>query len=95
VLVALLVAVAAVGTSSMPAAVQESALIQGDFVGALGPLPLKLHIQVTPAGSLNCTLDSESQGALGLQCADVHRDGQNLSFSVPAVNGSYLYGICH
>jgi hypothetical protein len=61
---ALLVAVAAVGPGSMPAAAQESATIQGDFVGILGPLPLKLHIQVAADGSLNCTLDSESQGAL-------------------------------
>jgi D-alanyl-D-alanine-carboxypeptidase/D-alanyl-D-alanine-endopeptidase len=88
VLVALLV-VAAIGTGSMPAAAQESAMMQGDFVGTLGPLGLKLHMQVAPDGSLNCTLDSESQGALGLQCADVHRDGQTLTFSVPAVHGSW------
>jgi D-alanyl-D-alanine-carboxypeptidase/D-alanyl-D-alanine-endopeptidase len=87
--VALLVAVTAVGASPMPAAAAEGATIEGDFVGVLGPLSLKLHIRPSPDGSLKCTLDSESQGALGLQCADVHRDGQNLSFSVPAVRGSW------
>jgi D-alanyl-D-alanine-carboxypeptidase/D-alanyl-D-alanine-endopeptidase len=67
----------------------ETAVIQGDFVGYLGPLRLKLHIQGAPDGSLNCTLDSETQGSMGLKCADVHRDGQTLSFSVPVVNGSW------
>ena len=87
--VALLVAVAAVGTGLTPAAAQESATIQGDFAGVLGPLSLKLHIRVAPDGSLTCTLDSESQGSLGLQCADVHHDGQNFSFSIPVVRGSW------
>jgi len=85
----LIVAVAALGPGSMPAAAQASATIQGDFVGTLGPLPLKLHIRLAPDGGLSCTLDSESQGALGLACADVRRDGQNLSFSVPSVHGSW------
>jgi len=34
------VAVAAVGTGLTPAAAQESATIQGDFAGVLGPLSL-------------------------------------------------------
>jgi D-alanyl-D-alanine-carboxypeptidase/D-alanyl-D-alanine-endopeptidase len=89
VLVTMLVVVAAVGVGSMSAVSAESAMIQGDFVGTLGPLSLKLHIRTAPDGSLGCTLDSESQGALGLQCADVHREGQNLSFSVPVVHGSW------
>lgn len=88
-LFALLLAVAAAGPSSMPAAAQGSPVIQGDFVGTLGPLPLKLHIRLAADGALSCTLDSESQGALGLACADVRRDGQNLSFSVPSVHGSW------
>ena len=89
VLVALLAAVAAVGGRSMLATAAESAAIQGDFMGTLGPLGVKLHIRSAPDGSLSCTLDSESQGALGLQCANVHHDGQNLSFSVPSVHGSW------
>ena len=85
----LLVAVAAVGAGSTPTAAQESATVQGDFAGLLGPLQLKLHVTVAPDGSHACTLDSPDQGALGLQCADFHRDGQNLSFSVPVVHGSW------
>lgn len=89
VLVALLVAVTAVGAGPMPAAAQEGAKIEGDFAGFLGPLSLKPHILAVPDGNLTCTLDSESQGALGLACADVHHDGQNLSFSIPSVRGSW------
>jgi D-alanyl-D-alanine-carboxypeptidase/D-alanyl-D-alanine-endopeptidase len=87
--VALLMAVAALGAGSPPAAAQEKAMVQGDFVGSLGPLHLILHIKLAPDGSLAGTLDSPNQGALGLQCTDFHREGQNLSFSVPVVGGSW------
>ncbi len=73
----------------MPARAQESTALQGDFAGVLGPLSLKLHIRIAPDGSLTCTLDSETQGSLGLQCADIRHDGQNLSFSIPVVRGSW------
>jgi serine-type D-Ala-D-Ala carboxypeptidase/endopeptidase len=89
VLVALLVGVEAVGAGPMSAVAQEGAKIEGDFAGFLGPLSLKLHIHAAPDGGLSCTLDSETQGALGLACADVHHDGQNLSFSIPSVRGSW------
>jgi D-alanyl-D-alanine-carboxypeptidase/D-alanyl-D-alanine-endopeptidase len=87
-LVATLMAIVGAGVY-LPAAAQESGAIQGDFSGVLGPLTLKLHVRAAADGSLSCTLDSESQGALGLACADVHRDGQNFSFSVPSVRGSW------
>jgi hypothetical protein len=50
VVVALLVAVAAVRAGSVSAVSAESATIQGDFVGTLGPLRLKLHIRVAASG---------------------------------------------
>lgn len=85
----MLIAIVAVGAGYTPAIAQSSAMLQGDFAGFLGPLSLKLHVRVAPDGSLTCTLDSETQGSLGLACADVHHDGQNLSFSIPSVRGSW------
>jgi serine-type D-Ala-D-Ala carboxypeptidase/endopeptidase len=87
--VAVLMAAAAVGAGPMPATAQQTAMLQGDFVGSLGPLHLKLHIKAAPDGSLAGTLDSLDQGALGLQCTDFHREGQTLSFNVPVVHGSW------
>jgi serine-type D-Ala-D-Ala carboxypeptidase/endopeptidase len=87
--VAMLVAAAAVGAGPTPASAQQTAMLQGDFVGSLGPLHLKLHIKVAPDGSLAGTLDSLDQGALGLPCTDFHREGQTLSFNVPVVHGSW------
>jgi CubicO group peptidase (beta-lactamase class C family) len=63
--------------------------IAGDYVGLLGPLHLKLHIVQAADGSLSGTLDSVDQGAMGLACAEFHFDGSALSFTVPAVHGSW------
>jgi serine-type D-Ala-D-Ala carboxypeptidase/endopeptidase len=86
---ALLIAVTALGVGSTVASAQDQPMVKGDFVGALGPLHLKLHIAVASDGSLTGTLDSPDQGASGLQCTDFHREGQTLSFSVPAVHGNW------
>ena len=61
----------------------------GDYVGVLGPLHLRLHLKVDAAGGIAGTLDSPDQGANGIPCADFHLDSQALSFSVPAVHGSW------
>ncbi|MDP9051882.1 MAG: hypothetical protein M3O31_14360, partial [Acidobacteriota bacterium] len=58
-------------------------------MGTLGPLHVKLHLKVDPSGSVTGTLDSLDQGAVGIACADFHLDGQALSFTVPAVHGSW------
>jgi hypothetical protein len=50
---------------------------------------VKLHLKVDPTGSVTGTLDSPDQGANGIPCADFHLDGQALSFTVPAVHGSW------
>jgi len=64
--------------------------IAGDYAGILGgALHVKLHIKVDPAGAITGTLDSVDQGAMGIPCADFHLDGQALTFSVPAVNGTW------
>ena len=87
--IALLIVIVAAAAGSTPASAQESSTVRGDFVGTLGPLHLKLHITAAPDGSLTGTLDSLDQGASGLPCADFHREGRNLSFSVPVVHGSW------
>jgi CubicO group peptidase (beta-lactamase class C family) len=63
--------------------------VQGDFAGNLGPLHLKLHLINLPDGSRRGTLDSPDQGASGIPCADIVVSGSALSFSVPAVHGSW------
>jgi len=63
--------------------------IAGDYLGTLGPLHLKLHLEVDPSGLVTGALDSPDQGANGIPCAEFHLDGQAFSFTVPAVHGSW------
>ncbi|MGC2299472.1 MAG: serine hydrolase, partial [Acidobacteriaceae bacterium] len=84
----LLLAVCVVATP-FKARAQVASNIAGDYVGALGPLHVKLHLKVDATGGITGTLDSVDQGANGIPCADFHLDGQALSFSVPAVHGTW------
>lgn len=68
---------------------QQKPNIGGEYVGTLGPLHLKLHLKVAADASLTGSLDSPNQGAEGIPCAEFHLDGQTLSFTVPAVHGSW------
>ncbi|HEX6496092.1 MAG TPA: serine hydrolase domain-containing protein, partial [Acidobacteriaceae bacterium] len=72
-----------------PMAAEQSQLVAGDYTGSLGPLQLRLHFKAAADGSLSCTFDSPDQGANGLACAEVRRDGASLSFTVPVVHGSW------
>jgi len=63
--------------------------IAGDYAGTLGPLHIKLHINIDPAGALSGTLDSVDQGAMGIPCAEFHLDGKSFNFTVPLVHGSW------
>lgn len=78
-------------SSAKPVSVsaQQKPVIAGDYAGALGPLHLKLHLKADAAGAVAGTLDSTDQGAIGIPCADFHLEGQALSFTVPAVQGSW------
>ncbi len=72
----------------LPAQTKPS--LAGDYAGVLAnALHLKLHITAAPDGSLTGTLDSIDQGANGIPCADFLVEGNNLSFRVPPVNGSW------
>jgi len=70
-------------------AAQQTPAVQGDFIGTLGPLDIKLHITVAADGKLSGTLDSPNQGAIGIPCTDFRVEGQTLTFSVPAVGGTW------
>src|SRR5579871_6413838 len=85
----LAVAVCMFVTTPATARAQATPAIAGDYAGALGPLHVKLHLKVDTAGAITGALDSPNQGANGIPCADLHLDGQTLSFSVPAVHGSW------
>jgi len=86
---AMFATLATIGIGSTSTFAQETPVIQGNFVGALGPLHVKLHIAVAPDGTLGGTLDSSDQGAMGIPCADIRQDGRTLSFSVPSVHGTW------
>lgn len=75
--------------AALPVSAQPAPSVAGDYVGMLGPLHVKLHIKVDGAGALTGTLDSTDQGAIGIPCAGFHLDGQTLTFTIPAVNGSW------
>src|SRR5208283_869481 len=68
---------------------QQKPSIAGDYVGSLGPLHLKLHLKTGADGALSGSLDSPDQGASDIQCSDFHFDGQSISFTVPAVKGTW------
>jgi len=68
---------------------QQNRTISGDYAGTLGPLHVKLHLKENAAGKVTGTLDSPDRGAIGIQCADFHVDGQSVTFTVPAVQGAW------
>lgn len=76
------------GWPAGPALAQANA-IQGDYLGTVGPLHLKLHLTAFADGALSGTLDSPDQGAVGIPCAEFHLQGNSLSFAVPAVHGTW------
>jgi serine-type D-Ala-D-Ala carboxypeptidase/endopeptidase len=66
----------------------QSPALPGDYQGKLGPLRLLLHLKAAD-GSLSGTLDSVDQGSNGIVCADFRLQGDQLSFTVPSVHGSW------
>src|SRR5471032_1962314 len=75
-------------THSMAMA-QQPTNISGDYAGDLAGLPIKLHLTDGPDGTLGGTVDSPNQGAAGIPCADFHRDGDSLSFTIPSIHGTW------
>lgn len=87
--VLVLILVGILGLCTLPVSAQGVPVIQGDFVGTVANIHLKLHIVAGANGALSGTLDSPDQGATGIPCADLKVQGQTLSFAVPAANGSW------
>jgi D-alanyl-D-alanine-carboxypeptidase/D-alanyl-D-alanine-endopeptidase len=64
--------------------------VAGEWAGSVaGQVPLVLHLRADASGALTATLDSPSQGANGLACANIKLTGTTLTFEVPIVQGSY------
>jgi hypothetical protein len=76
---------------SLPARAQSS--LAGDWQGALKVdgtrLRLVLHINSSPSGTLEATIDSLDQDSPGIPVNTITFDGAILKLSVPQVKGSY------
>lgn len=67
--------------------------VDGIWLGTLhaGPVSLRIQVHVTSdaAGKQHCTLDSLDQGAVGLECDNPKLNGNEFSFEVPMVHGTW------
>ncbi len=84
-----LVALATLALLPSSISAQQNRSIAGDYAGTLGPLHVKLHLKANSAGRVTATLDSPDRGAIGIQCTDIHVDGQSVTFTVPAVQAMW------
>ena len=78
-------------TISAPAVAQEAA---GDWVGTLQvtesvKLPLVVHIKQDDGGAFSGTMDSPTQGAIGMPLAEIAISAGQLTFKLPALGGAY------
>ena len=88
-LITCLVALVLLALAPSSISAQQNRTIAGDYTGTLGPLHVKLHLKENAAGKVTGTLDSPDRGAIGIQCADFHVDGQSVTFTVPAIQGAW------
>jgi len=86
---ALLAMLATAGLVAHVAFAQQKPDFVGDYAGFSGPLHVKLHLVAARDGTLSGTVDSPDQNMYGVPCADVHANGQALSFTVPMVRGTW------
>lgn len=68
---------------------QQNPTIAGDYAGTLGPLHIKLHLKASPSGKVTGTLDSPERGAFGIRCDNFRVEGQTVTFTVPALQGTW------
>jgi serine-type D-Ala-D-Ala carboxypeptidase/endopeptidase len=71
------------------AAAAQMPKLGGEYSGVLGPLHLKLHLKAGANGTVEGTLDSVDQGAMGLPCANFRLEEKSFSFDVPSVGGKW------
>lgn len=88
-IISCLVAIAILALTPSIVSAQQNPTIAGDYAGTLGPLHVKLHVKANSAGKVTATLDNPDRGAIGIRCADFRVDGQSVTFTVPAVQGSW------
>ena len=87
----MLPAIAAMVALVAVAAAQQKPGIPGDYAGEIGAQQATLHLKIDAAGALSGALDHLDPHAPWMfTCADVHLDGQTLSFSVPSVNATFM-----
>ena len=77
------------GANPLGAQTPDAKKMAGDYVGQLGTLHLKLHITISPGADILCSLDSPDQGAQGIACSNVDVGEGTLTFTVPAVHGTW------
>ncbi len=68
---------------------QQNRDLAGDYVGMLGPLPIRLHVVAAKDGTLTANVDSPDQQLFALPCTDLIINGQAIRFSVPNVHGEW------
>ncbi len=69
---------------------QQQPDLTEDYAGTLAPYHVKLHLNTARDGTLTGTVDSPDAGLMGMQCTDIHVNGQTLSFTVPVVHGTWI-----
>lgn len=88
------VVAAAIGFAvTAPGAAQQKSIV-GNWEGTISAqmdIPLVIHITETGDGGLAATMDSPSQGAMGIPTTDVTFSEGTLTFSVPDVPGGGAY----
>jgi hypothetical protein len=81
-----LLALSTLATSTLG---QQLSSFVGEYAGKSGPVHIRLHLVSRPDGSLSGTIDSPDGHLLGMPISDIRVNGNNLSFSVPAVHGAW------
>jgi D-alanyl-D-alanine-carboxypeptidase/D-alanyl-D-alanine-endopeptidase len=72
------------------ASAQDNRDIAGDYAGEIGPDQATLHLRIRFDGALTATLDHLDPSAPWMfTCADLHRDGQVLTFTIPSIQTSF------
>ena len=78
-----------VGLLPQPDFAEQVPAFPGDYVASSGPIHVTLHLIAGAEGALIGNVDAPEMGMSGVQCSDVHVDGQALSFKVPTIHGSW------
>lgn len=69
---------------------QDNHDIAGSYTGEIGDKQATLHLRIRTDGTLTATLDNLDPGAPWMfTCADVRREGQDISFAIPSIHASF------